>query len=210
VRTGRALCIGVDTSESHDALAEADARALAEVASRQGFEQPTLLLGCTATRANVRVQLGEAADACRPGDLFMLTFSGHGGEGGLWVLYDGSLRDAEMRAALAAFRPGVRVLVISDSCNGGVPAAGPGTPLSEVAASVLVLAACRSDQFADAPGMPTHFTTALLETWHRESIVTYRGFYEMIAAGMPEYQQPNYFQVGSRDLHFEAQPPFTI
>jgi hypothetical protein len=200
----------VDTSESQDVLAEADARALAEVASRQGFEPPTLLLGSAATRTKVTDQLRVAAGDCYAGDLFMLTFSGHGGSGGVWVLFDGSLRDAEMREALAAFRPGVRVLVISDSCNGGVPAERPGTPLSEVAASVLVLQACQSDQYADAPGTPTHFTTTLLETWHRHCIVTYRGFFEVIAAGMPQYQQPNYFQVGSRDLLFEAQAPFTI
>ena len=103
-------------------LAEADARALAQLASRQGFEPPTLLLGAVATRANVRAALGAAAEKCQAGDLFMITFSGHGGSGGVWTLFDGSLRDAEMRDALAAFRPGVRVLVISDSCNGGVPA----------------------------------------------------------------------------------------
>lgn len=191
-------------------LAEADARALADVATRQGFEPPALLLGAAATRANVLGRLSAVAEACSPGDLFLLTFSGHGGSGGVWVLFDGSLRDAEMRGALAAFRPGVRVLVISDSCNGGVPAERPGSSLSEVAASVLVLQACRSNQLADAPGMPTHFTTALLDTWHRDSIITYRSLYEMLAAGMPEHQQPNYFQVGLRDPQFEAQVPFTI
>jgi hypothetical protein len=210
LRTGHALCIGVDTSESHDVLAEADARALAQLASRQGFEPPTLLLGAAATRANVRAELTAAAAKCQAGDLFMITFSGHGGSGGVWTLFDGSLRDAEMRDALAAFRPGVRVLVISDSCNGGVPAERPSTSLSEVAASVLVLQGCRSDQYADAPGMPTHFTTMLLTTWHRDSVISYRGFYQMIAASMPEHQQPNYFCVGSPDPTFESQAPFTI
>ena len=191
-------------------LAEADARALAQLAIRQGFAPPTLLLGSAATRANVRTHLRDAAETCLAGDLFLLTFSGHGGSGGVWMLFDGSLRDAEMREALAAFRPGVRVLVISDSCNGGVPAERPGASLSEVAASVLVLQACQSDQYADAPGMPTHFTTMLLQTWLRDCIATYRSFYEMIRAAMPEHQQPNFFCVGSRDLLFESKAPFTI
>lgn len=117
-----------------------------------------------------------------------------------------------MHAALAAFQPGVRVLVISDSCNGGVPAAqGTGSPSSKVLASVLVLSACRPERYADAAGMPGHFTTALLRTWHRgRPIVGYRRFYEMIAAGMPAYQQPTYYRVGPSDPRFEAQVPFTI
>jgi metacaspase-1 len=202
-RTGRALCIGVDTSESHDALAEADARALADVASRQGFQSATLLLGSTATRDAVRAQLREASSASHPGDLFMLTFSGHGGERGVWVLFDGSLKDAELRECLAAFRPGVRVLVISDACNGGVPI---DSPTSDIAASVLVLAACQSHQLADAPGMPAHFTTALLRT----PAVTYRELYEKVAAGMPDHQRPNLFWAGASDPDFESERPFSI
>ena len=218
------MCIGVDTSASPGGLAEADACALADVAREQGFCSATLLLGAAATRAGVYSQLRAAAAECRSGDLFLMTFSGHGGRRpvqaarpcaggasrsglrGVWVLFDGSLDDAEMHEALAAFRPGVRVLVISDSCNGGVPAAMP----SNVVASVLVLSACREDQYADAAGLPGHFTTALLREWHRGQRVSYRHFYESVAAGMPAYQQPTYYWVGERDERFEAQAPFTI
>jgi hypothetical protein len=221
LRTGRALCIGVDTSEREKALAEADACALADIAQQQGFQSSTLLLGAAATRARVCSNLREAAAECRSGDLFMLTFSGHGGRrpcagtvppGGLrgaWVLFDGSLDDAEMHAALTAFQPGVRVLVISDSCNGGVPAESGDA--ANVLASVLVLSACRVDQYADAAGLPGHFTTALLRAWRRDRIVAdYRAFYERIAASMPAYQQPAYYRVGANDPRFEAESPFTI
>jgi hypothetical protein len=209
---GRALCIGVDTSVSHDTLAEADACALADMACRQGFELTTLLLGTAATRASVCAQLRTAASTCEPGDLFMITFSGHGGERGVWVLADGSLKDSEMRDALAAFRPGVRVLVISDACNGGVPTEAPaGMARSAIPASVLVLAGCGRHQLADGPGMPGHFTTVLLQTLDGgQPTVTYRSFYERIAAGMPEHQQPGYFWVGTRDPQFESQRPFSI
>jgi metacaspase-1 len=206
--SGRALCIGIDSSESSEALAEADARALADVARQQGFELTTLLLGAAATRANVRTQIHTAAHACRPGDLFMVTFSGHGGERGIWMLADASLQDSEMREALGLFRPDVRVLVISDACNGGVPIEAPDSQRSAIVAPVLVLAACGRDQLADGPGMPAHFTTALLRTLHGAQ--TYRTLYERIAAGMPEHQQPGLFWVGTRDPQFEAQRPFTI
>jgi hypothetical protein len=208
--SGRALCIGVDTSERRDALAEVDARALADTACRQGFEVTTLLLGTAATRANVRAQLRTAAQASRPGDLFVLTFSGHGGERGIWVLADGSLTDAEMREALGAFQSGVRVFVVSDACNGGVPLEAPGEQPATITASVLVFASCGRTQLADAPGMPGHFTTALLRTLNGAHIATYRSLYEGLAAGMPEHQQPGYFWVGTRDPLFERQRPFTI
>jgi hypothetical protein len=158
-----------------------------------------------------------------------MTFSGHGGRKpvqaarscaggasrsalrGAWVLFDGSLDDAEMHAALAAFRPGVRVLVISDACNGGVPAVAEDGLESSVSASVLVLSACAPDQHADGAGLPGHFTSALLRTWQRDRpIVGYRRFYDRIAAEMPAYQQPTYHWVGSRDERFEAEAPFTI
>jgi hypothetical protein len=222
LRAGRSLCIGVDTSASPGGLAEADACALADVARAQGFCTSTLLLGAAATRARVRCQLHAAAAESRAGDLFLITFSGHGGRKpcadgasrsglrGVWVLSDGSLDDAEMHEDLAAFQPGVRVLVISDSCNGGVPAA-VADAAPRVAASVLVLSACGPDRYADAAGLPGHFTTALLREWHRgERVDGYRRFYEMIAAGMPEYQQPTYHWVGAPDARFEAEAPFSI
>lgn len=212
----------MDTSAGPSGLAEADACTLADLAEAQRFESCTLLLGAAATRSRVRASLHQAARACLPGDLFMLTFSGHGGRRagigaspealrGTWVLFDASLDDAEMRAALAEFAPGVRVLVISDSCHGGVPSEECGAPPPEVAASVLVLAACGPESAADGPGLPGHFTTALVRTWSESrEISDYGAFCDRLAARMPEYQRPNLHFVGARDPRFESQRPFTI
>src|SRR5581483_10571916 len=79
LRIGRSLCIGVDTSASPGGLAEADACALADVAREQGFCSTTLLLGAEATTARVHSRLRAAAAESRAGDLFLITFSGHGG-----------------------------------------------------------------------------------------------------------------------------------
>ncbi|HEU4627494.1 MAG TPA: caspase family protein [Steroidobacteraceae bacterium] len=232
--TGRALCIGVDTAASPGGLAEADACALADVARQQGFCSSTLLLGPEATIDRVRSRLRAAAAESQAGDLFLIAFSGHGGRKpvhaprpgadgassstlrGVWVLYDGSLDDAAMHAELAAFRPGVRILVISDSCNGGVPgqaidAVPERAHHARIAASVLVLSACSPERFADGPGMPAHFTTALLRAWHDGGrALDHRRFYEKVAAEMPAYQRPTYYWVGMPDARFEAQAPFTI
>jgi metacaspase-1 len=58
--------------------------------------------------------------------MFLLTFSGHGtvrlGERGpdeAWCLEDGLVFDDDLTTLLAAFKPGVRVWVISDSCYSG-------------------------------------------------------------------------------------------
>jgi hypothetical protein len=155
--------------------------------------------------------------------LFVLTFSGHGGRKkgsdrhglvgvrGVWMLYDRSLFDAEMHEALAEFRPNVRVLVVSDSCNGGVPEAERDEQPSPVAASVLVMTACGRDQFADAGDLPGHFTNALLGAWDNGGLDGgYRRFHEAIAARMPAYQTPDYYWVGRPDPGFEAQRPFTV
>jgi hypothetical protein len=223
LRIGRALCIGVDTSSHERASAEEDACALAHIAGRQGFRSAVTLLGGAASRSGVREHVRTLADESQPGDLVLITFSGHGGikacEGGAcstWVLADGSLHDCEMHTMLADFRPGVRVLVISDSCNGGVPTREGALPEQRVSASVLVLTACQQSHYADAAGMPGHFTTALLETWrsdvHANAFPTggYRRLYERTCARMPEYQKPDYYWVGVRDAAFEAQRPFTV
>jgi hypothetical protein len=219
VHTGRAVCIGVDTSDASCAYAEADAVALAELAERQGFRSPARLLGAAASRSSVLGAIEDTAAVSRPGDLVLLTFSGHGGRkacdangasSSIWVLADGSLWDAEMHEALAGFRPGVRVLVISDCCNGGVPTCNSAFG-SRVSASVLVLAGCQPDQHADAGGMAGHFTTVLLDTWRGNPHVTgYPEFYRHICARMPGYQKPSFYRAGARDPEFERQRPFTI
>src|SRR5687767_13936220 len=132
---GRAVCIGAD------AHAENDARTFASIAKRSGFNEPLLLLGADATSAAVRAAVRELALASRPGDLALVTFSGHGGRKRLerpgsddlefveiWQLHDGALNDRQAREDLMYFVPGVRVLVLSDNCNGGVPAAPSRSP----------------------------------------------------------------------------------
>ena len=212
---GRALCIGVD--------AEADAHTFAALASERGFIAPMVLLGECATRAAVRARLDEMAALCEPGDLFLLTFSGHGGrtklreragesqEVGAWQLYDGSLNDEQLKADLARFRQGVRVLVVSDNCGGGVPSLRPGLLTSSLSSSVLVLAACEDGRYADGAGLPGHFAAALMRVLKGGAFRgAYRQFHEALCGLMPEYQKPDYYRLGADDAAFEAQCPFTI
>ena len=72
-----------------------------------------------------------AAKRLVSGDLFFLTYSGHGGQvpdvtgeeadkqDETWCLYDGQLIDDELYFELSRFASGVRILVLSDSCHSG-------------------------------------------------------------------------------------------
>lgn len=109
---------------------EADARDMADIARAQKLKVETLLTR-RATRGAVLGRLARAARTLRRGDLFLLTYSGHGGQvpdrnddepdtqDETWCLYDGELIDDELYAALGKLPAGVRVLVFSDSCHSG-------------------------------------------------------------------------------------------
>jgi len=218
---GRALCVGLD--------AGMDARLFFDLATERGFVAPRLLIGEAATCAAVRAALLEMAALCAPGDLFLLTFSGHGGrtrlpsrEVGTWQLYDGTFNGEQLTDDLARFREGVRVLVVSDNCGGGMPRSpqspgGSEAPLSRPAiegflkASVLVLAACEEGKYADAAGLPGHFAAAMNRVLNDSCFNgAYAAFHQALCNEMPSYQKPDYYRVGIPDAVFEAQRPFAI
>ena len=101
-----------------------------DIGRSQNFTVQTLLTK-RATRSAVLGGMQKAAKALKSGDLFFLTYSGHGGQlpdrngdepdaqDETWCLYDGELVDDELYTALGRFARGVRVLVLSDSCHSG-------------------------------------------------------------------------------------------
>jgi len=109
---------------------EADAEDMANIAKTKKFKVKALLTKA-ATRRQVINQIAKAAKTLRAGDIFMLSYSGHGGQlpdlnsdepdaqDETWCLYDGELLDDELYAQLGKFSAGVRILVFSDSCHSG-------------------------------------------------------------------------------------------
>jgi len=109
---------------------EADAEDMASIAKSKRFEVKTLLTKA-ATRTQVTRSILNAAKKLKSGDIFMLSYSGHGGQlpdlsndepdsqDETWCLYDGELVDDELYAQLGKFSQGVRILVFSDSCHSG-------------------------------------------------------------------------------------------
>ncbi len=104
---------------------------MAAIAKKQGFESSSLLLTKAATVAAVVDAIQAAAKKLAKGDLFLLTYSGHGGQvpdknfdevdraDETWVLYDRQLVDDELYTLYSKFKSGVRILVLSDSCHSG-------------------------------------------------------------------------------------------
>jgi hypothetical protein len=147
----QALHIGInEVSAAHYAgwtgplaACEFDAHDMAVISKSQGMKS-TLLITKKATRASVLTAIRKAAKSLAAGDLFFMSFSGHGGQvpdvsgeepdklDETWCLFDGQLIDDELYYELSRFKAGVRILVLSDSCHSGtvVRAArpAPGTP----------------------------------------------------------------------------------
>jgi len=112
---------------------EYDANDMKELAEDQGFSASTLLTKQT-TRDAVKEAINSAAKSLDKGDIFFLTYSGHGGvvfdwnqdeedlQDETWCLYDGQLIDDELYALWSKFASGVRILMLSDSCHSGTVA----------------------------------------------------------------------------------------
>jgi hypothetical protein len=110
---------------------EFDANDMKAIAESRSLE-PTVLLTAEATADAITKAIERAASELGPGDVFWLTYSGHGGQvpdgndedeadrsDETWLAYDRQIVDDELYALWGKFAPGVRVLVLSDSCHSG-------------------------------------------------------------------------------------------
>jgi hypothetical protein len=108
-----------------------DANSMRNIAQQSGFSSTEQLLDGQATAMNVLQKINDAATQLCSGDIFLLTYSGHGSqvpdetgeeEDGMnetWILYDRQLIDNELYTCWNKFAAGVRIFVTSDSCHSG-------------------------------------------------------------------------------------------
>lgn len=108
-----------------------DAEDMEQIASDRGFEKRTKLLDEQATRDTVKSAIAEAAAELKAGDVFLLTYAGHGSQipdingdeddhaDETLCLYDGMLIDDELYELWSRFGDDVRIVMISDSCHSG-------------------------------------------------------------------------------------------
>lgn len=109
---------------------EFDANDLAAICAARGFQTNTLITESATSKA-VLAAINAAAAELAKGDLFLISYSGHGGQMAdtsgdesdrldeTWVLYDRQLLDDELYQCWARFAAGVRIVVLSDSCHSG-------------------------------------------------------------------------------------------
>jgi len=136
--TARSLHIGLNSVDPNHyggwdgvlTACEFDANDMAEIAKSLNYT-PKILLTKDATRKAVAAGIEDAAKKLKAGDIFFLTYSGHGGQvpdfnadeddatDETWCLFDGQLIDDELYQFWSKFAAGVRVMVLSDSCHSG-------------------------------------------------------------------------------------------
>lgn len=141
---------------------EADANDMLAIAKKAGFKT-TQRLTATAKAATIIKDIKAAAAKLQSGDIFLLTYSGHGGQmpdtngdepdkqDETWVLFDRQLVDDELFALFGSFAKGVRIFVLSDSCHSGTvtramptePVTGPAPRLMPPAVAAQTYAAHR-------------------------------------------------------------------
>ncbi|MBD0319115.1 MAG: caspase family protein [Gemmatimonadetes bacterium] len=134
----RAVSIHVGVNYSQDRYpgrplrhSEDAAWRMAQLANRAGYLAVRVLRGVEATCGAVTDAMEEAAHGLAAGDTLFLSYSGHGsrepdanGDDGdgcdeAWCLYDGILPDDKLVELWRRFSPGVRILVVAESCFGG-------------------------------------------------------------------------------------------
>jgi len=147
--TKRAICIGInDYPGTQNDLSGCvnDATDWATTLAARGFAV-TKLLNSQATKAAIVGSIGDLVGSAAKGDTVVITYSGHGTwvpdqsgdepdgrDEGLcpWDIGQGKvLLDDELHSLLSPRSPGVRVLMISDSCHSGSVSRGDTTELDK-------------------------------------------------------------------------------
>lgn len=138
-----------------------DATEMQRIAVAKGFEQCDILLNADATYMRVTTKIRAAAAQLQTDDIFFFSFAGHGfqaidqpphrDESDLLdetlLLFDAELYDDVLRKELwPLFKPGVRILMVADSCHSGTAHAVPTPPDDNVAV------VSKMDDFPVIPG----------------------------------------------------------
>ena len=114
---------------------ENDAIFYKTLAEKAGFTQSFSLLSSDnnhlPTTSNLSTLLKQSSDELKEGDILFVSYSGHGGtvpdenndeDDGTdetWCLQDRQFLDDELFDHFRRFKPGVRIIVVSDSCHSG-------------------------------------------------------------------------------------------
>jgi hypothetical protein len=202
----------------------------------------TILKTEKATKRNVMKAL-KAASQLTMGDIFVFYYSGHGGQqpdqtgpkkdeldgkDETLVLYDGELRDDSLNDVWMTLKPGVRVVMLSDSCNSGTNYKAPGvnltapTPIAPMDAKAALqmkgqlihMGGCRDSKTSQGYASGGLFTMALCNAWQGGNFKgsyksLYDTIYKVVTSKHPD-QKPAFNEYGPVTQEFRRQKPFTV
>lgn len=204
-----------------------DANNMQLLLDKKGFDI-NKLLNEQATSESILKNINDAASSLDNGDLFVFFFSGHGDQrpdtngdetdkqDEALAAYDRRIIDDELPPLWAKFRPGVRILMISDTCNSGTIFRGQAhrtdgfareAPL-QINASLIHLAATHDS--TNTPGDPggSVFTNALLKVWNNGS---FQGDYTEFLSQIKSLTSNSVLsQEGPNVATFIRERPFTV
>lgn len=191
-----------------------------------------------ATAEAILSGLNDAASSCNSGDIFVFYFSGHGGQqpdqngdemdgkDETLVAYNKQIVDDDLNKIWLKFKAGVRILMISDSCNSGtnyknrMKRSAKPTPVvpiidfevnASMKAKLIHFGGCRDGFGSTGFTQGGAFTMALCEAWDSGNFQgNYPDFHQAICAKVSTSQQPQYNQYGLGIENFRNQKPFTI
>jgi hypothetical protein len=141
------------------------------------------------------------------------------------VAYDAEVIDDELNDIWLRFKRGVRILMMSDSCNSGSNyrlmgrdrQPEPMRPIidakltSEMKAQLIHFGGCRDGFTSSGYRMGGAFTMALCDVWDSGKFKgDYKRFLERIANEVTSTQKPQYNEYGPVSPEFRSQKPFTI
>ena len=212
---------------------ELDVDNIERILSPLGYKS-TIIKTARATRSAVLDALKAAAKKLKSGDTLLFYYSGHGGQqpdrngdeadgrDETLVAYDGEVIDDQLNEIWVKFKSGVRIIMISDSCNSGtnyrnlrnVREATPIHPLApdvstQMRAEMIHLGGCRDGYTSSGYQAGGKFTMALCEVWNDGAFQgDYRDFYEAIRNQVTG-QVIQYNEYGPVTAAFSGQKPFS-
>ena len=237
----KAVCIGINNypGSSNDLNGCVnDAKDWSALLQGMGFDT-SLMLDAQATRANVKAALQGLITTTNAGDVAVFTYSGHGTQVSdtsgdesdpydeAVYLYDGAVKDDDLRVILDGIHPQATLVIISDSCfSGSVPrlAAEKAKPrfmpptfatagkaarrsflLPEANMPEILISGCSDSEYsydAEFNGRPNGAMTAFaIQVIKQNPNVTYREFFTGLRALLPSKDYPQSPQLEGSDVN---------